>query len=642
MDHRPTDAEERADERGVPLSDTEATTPDSFEGPRLIKISDELKEEWHGLVQGENDRAVELVKKVWDDLAAADSSFFSLFKSTVVESIIERVTCNVIDYRSRRSTAGNGANLLITGVRGVGKTTLMRGLWRVLSSLQGDKLVAIYHDYETGRPVKPAELIFELFHTTGRQLPEGVRRTDDFKTLLQKLWQAGFRVAMFLDEIQTLFVPRDHGDFQTYLGITKDILVLGKSEYDCFGVLSGSTSNVHDLAYHKDPIAQAGSYPNLNNTVYCEYHLSPIRDRQELRSIMLPGTSDEQVDACFRATGGVGRSLKRYVSDPTSYAMAGQDFQEELSRSEAFFVLVAKMANRGSDDNGSNKDDVWKLATFEYNAVKEMVLPRLEIPGEFNRVLLKWLDSGFFYKTPDNTYQVLVPSHLASFASYLKRSSDATSASGALKAAVLGTISRIGWDGEGSAGHLIERYLCKRLCEADGAHAFWDPLSEEVPCEYLGQVRLADAIADTTTIIGPLFSLSQDFGIDGVFLSSDPDIKDAFRLHTLQVKCGRLNKRVTLGGRAAENPSKPNDQVMKGIVFKARCGIEAILRDLEDTIRITGITYTLVTTKEVTREAKEYLVRGFEVAEWRVKCYLHDQDQTLALFEPSLQRLIGE
>jgi hypothetical protein len=266
------------------------------------------------------------------------------------------------------------------------------------------------------------------------------------------------------------------------------------------------------------------------------------------------------------------------------------------------------------------------------------VLPLLKDPLGFDSVLLKWLDSGFLYKTPGNAYQMLVPGRLNRFTSYLEGPSAGSSA---LKAAILGTISNIGRDGEGSlAGQVIERYLCKRLCEADGAHAFWDPLSEEAPCEYLGQVRLADAIADT--IAGPLFSLSQDFGIDGVFLSSDPDIEDAFRLHTLQVKCGRLNKRVTLGGRAAENPKKPNDQVMKGIVFKARRGIEAILRDLGEDTKITGITYTLVTTKEVAREAKEYLVGGFEVAEWSVECYLHDQNQTLALFEPSLQCLIGE
>jgi hypothetical protein len=160
----------------------------------------------------------------------------------------------------------------------------------------------VYHDYKTGRPLKPAELIFELFDSTGQQLPEGVSRTNDFKTLLQKFWQAGFRVAMFLDEIQTLFVSDSHSNFQTYLGIAKDILVLGKSEYDCFGILLGSTSNVCDLAYHKHPIAQAGSYPNLNNNVYCKYHLSPIRDREELRSIMPPDTLDEQLAACFRAT----------------------------------------------------------------------------------------------------------------------------------------------------------------------------------------------------------------------------------------------------------------------------------------------------------------------------------------------------
>jgi hypothetical protein len=105
--------------------DTEPTPGSAGEPPQLIKISDALKKEWHTLGQGEYDCAVALVKKVWDDLAAVDSLFFSLFKSQVVESIIWRVTCNIIDYQSSRSTARNGVNLLITGICSVGKTTLM-------------------------------------------------------------------------------------------------------------------------------------------------------------------------------------------------------------------------------------------------------------------------------------------------------------------------------------------------------------------------------------------------------------------------------------------------------------------------------------------------------------------------------------
>jgi hypothetical protein len=81
---------------------------------------------------------------------------------------------------------------------------------------------------------------------------------------------------------------------------------------------------------------------------------------------------------------------------------------------------------------------------------------------------------------------------------------------------------------------------------------------------------------------------------------------------------------------------------MRGIVFKARRGIEAILRGFGDGIRITRITFVLVTTKGVVPKAKAFLHEGFQAAGKRVECHLHDQNQTLALFEPSLRRIIGE
>eukprot|EP00761_Pharyngomonas_kirbyi_P002303 gb/GECH01002307.1/.p1 GENE.gb/GECH01002307.1/~~gb/GECH01002307.1/.p1 ORF type:complete len:309 (+),score=35.08 gb/GECH01002307.1/:1-927(+) len=289
-----------------------------IESPPNINISEELPLEWNRLTSNDADRAVELVKQVWKDHAEFDPSFFNLFDSKTVKTIIRRVTINVIDHMSRQPIAANGNSLLITGIRGVGKTTLMRGLWSVLSNLQENNLVAIYHDFEKMEAYLLSELLLDSFCTSkDRQLPQTVDSNDHFEDLLSKLHAAGFRVVMFLDEIQNLFVKGNNVNYQKYLKITKEILTLGKSQYHCFGVVSGSSSNMRNLAYKKDPIAEDGNYPNLNNNVYLEYKMDSVRSREELRNIL----SADRTDRCFQKTGGVGRSIHTYILDPESYSI---------------------------------------------------------------------------------------------------------------------------------------------------------------------------------------------------------------------------------------------------------------------------------------------------------------------------------
>jgi signal recognition particle GTPase len=69
---------------------------------------------------------------------------------STIDTIIQRATSNVIDFCSARPMSGNGSNMLLTGVRGIGKTTLMKGLCWILGKLQGAKLICVYHDYEIG------------------------------------------------------------------------------------------------------------------------------------------------------------------------------------------------------------------------------------------------------------------------------------------------------------------------------------------------------------------------------------------------------------------------------------------------------------------------------------------------------------
>eukprot|EP00761_Pharyngomonas_kirbyi_P001420 gb/GECH01001424.1/.p1 GENE.gb/GECH01001424.1/~~gb/GECH01001424.1/.p1 ORF type:complete len:626 (+),score=48.08 gb/GECH01001424.1/:1-1878(+) len=597
---------------------------------RIINIQKDVSKEWHDLEPKEYLRGAELVKKVWQKLSDEDSSFHPLFDSVMVSKIISRVTANVIDNRSNKPKSGNGSNLLITGIRGVGKTTLMRGLCTVLSNLQGHKLITVYYDYELNPPVTLTQLLLESFESSkDRELPQTIQPDDKFATLLQKLCYAGFRVAMFLDEIQTLFVPNNHPDYIRNLEITREILKLGKSEFHCFGVLSGSSSNVRNLAYHEDPLAKEGRYPNLNNNVYCEYELRPVRDRNEMLEI-IPEYVD--VDKCFFMTGGVGRSINNYIFSRQYYEIPSHKFREELVENDAFFALISQLVNGPKEGN-------WELTTLQFHQVKDIVVPRLRDNFQlFSQILKGWIDSGFLYQTSHNSYQLLVPGHAQIFKSYISASNDDNS--GALRAAALGTISNNGWDNEGSAGNILEKYICRRLCEADTAPLFWEKLAEEGPERCVSQARISQAIEDKI-FLGSLMRPKRDNGIDGVFICSDPEDDNSYQLHTLQIKCGRLHKSITKGGSAAEKPNNPNDKVMRGIVCKAKRGISSLLKNLRN-IKINKASFTVCTTKRVNPHAKEFLLKGFQVDCLNVESYLLDQQQTLDLFESWLRNLISK
>jgi hypothetical protein len=92
--------------------------------------------------------AMPLVHKCWGQLANVEHHiYFPLFKSMVIEGIIKKVVTNVLQICTRLPQQGNGVSLLVMGVCGVGKTTIMQGLSKILGKLK-DKIVCHYHDYK--------------------------------------------------------------------------------------------------------------------------------------------------------------------------------------------------------------------------------------------------------------------------------------------------------------------------------------------------------------------------------------------------------------------------------------------------------------------------------------------------------------
>jgi hypothetical protein len=180
-----------------------------------------------------------LIRKCWADLVATEpgGGYFPLFNSTVVEAIIGRVVTNVLEIRTGKKHQGNGASLLIMGVKGVGKTTVMKGLCCILSKLK-PKVTCIYHNYKDEKLP-----LVDLLH-----LHMSITPGATFQVVLAKIGQEGWGLAMFLNEIQTLYIRQFIGNqpnpnYKPFVHIIRDIQKLSKTRVHAFGMISGSASN---------------------------------------------------------------------------------------------------------------------------------------------------------------------------------------------------------------------------------------------------------------------------------------------------------------------------------------------------------------------------------------------------------------
>ncbi|KAL6055843.1 hypothetical protein QOT17_016534 [Balamuthia mandrillaris] len=575
----------------------------------------EQQASWATLELRDGEKAMQMVKQQWDKASKA-YHLYPLFPSQVVEQIMRKVVGNVLDLQSKQPIGGNGNNLLITGVRGVGKTTLMKGLCSTLSVL-APKLICLYHDYELDQSDGKKALLALL----KSKVPHLGPLPDNLPDALSALGDQGYCVAFFLDEVQVLFVATNHSNYGTYLRITQDILYVGKGAYNAFGVISGSSSNLRSLAYKQDTLAKEGDYPNLNNNVYREYRLSPIRKLDELKEVikMIDSHWVGNVQACFDATGGVGRALRSFIQNQEAFASTHQQFLDEL-QNPAFFALMARLDN----DN--------LLVSLPRAEIQAIVQPRLCPPEDFSVVLHRWLDNGFLYCTTEAlTYEVLVPACLEAYHKHIAEST------AFLRAAMLGTLW--GWGGASSAGQLLERYICRRLRDD---FSLWEPVANEEPVgKFLESLSFTAPMQEE--LIGRFFSVAQDTGVDGAFVcGAEPD---GYHLHVLQVKCGRLELVIKCGKASQENATKLNDQLMSGIIAKAKRGIKDLITKLS-TCNIgcpQTVTFTLFTTKKVAPESAKRLQQGFEVEiqgeTLLVKCYLSSQKATFSLFDKELHYL---
>ena len=173
---------------------------------------------------------VDFLHKEWKKILDRGDITSPLYQSKVIERIaldILRSWIKLEKYFSKLSqeNVGSATNLLITGTKGVGKTTLMKGLKLIIDE-NCINVTTMFIDYEIKKSnLLPSQNLLQFDHKIEFD-------PDTFDTYSRKLNKG---LIFFGDEIQELYK-----DLST-LDVVREILAIGKSGC-AMGVISGSSS----------------------------------------------------------------------------------------------------------------------------------------------------------------------------------------------------------------------------------------------------------------------------------------------------------------------------------------------------------------------------------------------------------------
>jgi predicted AAA+ superfamily ATPase len=200
--------------------------------------------------------------------------------------------------------AGNSSNILLSGVKGVGKSYLMKGFAVVARELMNkigrhNTISFIYCNYAEKSPAFP-------FPSTL------IANVPDIEEAIDMVDSEGKFLYFLADEIEYLYKD----GFDAGQQIVSQLLAIGKHSC-CFGILSSSSPYTADFAFGRCELSRK-QYVNLNYSVYKLIRVSPVRDRESLENIVKDwDVSNIDINDIFTQTGGVGRSIEEYFTQPS-------------------------------------------------------------------------------------------------------------------------------------------------------------------------------------------------------------------------------------------------------------------------------------------------------------------------------------
>lgn len=177
--------------------------------------------DWVNINVNSRDEVLAFARKEWESKAMPRKGNQPLYPGAIIDEIVYLVIRSWIQLENHllhpeiHDPLTAGCNILLTGPRGVGKTTLMKELAAIILK-NHNNVIPIYHDYEQSGMVKPSSLMKDLM---GDEL---------FKELTQDTYddfvkQKGKAFIVMGDEVQAWYNNEDG------IAVAREFISLGKS-----------------------------------------------------------------------------------------------------------------------------------------------------------------------------------------------------------------------------------------------------------------------------------------------------------------------------------------------------------------------------------------------------------------------------
>uniref|UniRef100_A0A7R9UE09 Uncharacterized protein n=1 Tax=Pinguiococcus pyrenoidosus TaxID=172671 RepID=A0A7R9UE09_9STRA len=227
-------------------------------------------------------------------------------------------------------TTTSSGNVVLEGVKGIGKTTLMK-MVAITVSLAWDTF-SIYLDY-TRVTVPPCQAALRvLLAGGGEETVQSAIVSAEAESLVNEIVRRlshlhGYQGLLVCgDEILEAYRDNFSGDG---IEVMREFLVLGKATW-CKGLLASSTTNLQRWLFHRgsDLPEAILRYPNMNHNVYVVHQIWPIDSQEETKrfcAVRFPGV--EVPEELFKVTGGVGRTIESMMN-----AASESQLEEEKDR----------------------------------------------------------------------------------------------------------------------------------------------------------------------------------------------------------------------------------------------------------------------------------------------------------------------
>ena len=544
------------------------------------------------------DTIMSFVEKEWKKCNENNTILEPLYPVGIVKELCYLIVSSWIrmelyfdrDMKDDRPNS-SGGNILITGTKGVGKTTLMRGLCTIIKN-HGVHVRPIYLNFEEDESYSSLSTLLSF---------EGSFTTDSYTqwTIVNKK-----SILLFGDEFDFLYQKLNRPDA---IKIAKEILSLGKSSTG-FGVISGSSAALRALAYKLDPTdTRHDGYPNLNHTVYVEMRLMPTRDYAQLESVLrINGRthlmSETNINRIFSLTGGVGRRVDTIRSEQDIMRMmnyfsgAGNAIPNILTfESDATYgCLIRQLYVKNMN---WSIDSAFVLQGIPFRQLDAIIATSSQQSAA--RVVEYLLDSHILHlNTSTNLYEFLYPQYIQCLAKYYR---DTLSR---LELLALETTVR-GWGGFGSAGQVLEPFILRTLV---GRHvvpfsamqlAFSDVdlhVSESFTTNTATTTSNHAPLAIGDLALDKVMAISPDKGLDSVNFTKPGDI---IEVHVSQIECGERGKSIAHGIKGSTDASKYFTAISKNAAVGWDKLSTFLSNSYPDGVTFTLKSFALITNKTV-------------------------------------------